>query len=292
MTHRVLAAIVFALPGCDVCFGQSSFQGLTPGGSTRADAERVLGPPVKEVSATLVEYAPQTVKHWLLKSMKINSGKIYVQYRQGASVVERIEVVCRSGDCKLLIGAGESLATNRGSPNPEALVFKDRGTDKEKILVFYGEPFYVVMTHDHVGVPATSTEVSLTFYSPELFEVVMPKGCNATFLGQWETSLGRMTVKKLPKNKVGGTYSKNNGTFTGWLALLRGEPTHMEELTLWAEWKDDTGAGSMRLSLHPEMTFDKRGKHTAERPATFSGKWSRTAGGGPGGGEINGRCLQ
>ncbi len=52
----------------------------------------------------------------------------------------------------------------------------------------------------------------------------MPKGCNASFLGQWETSRGRMTIKKLSR-KVSGTYSKNNGTFTGWVELRRGEQT-------------------------------------------------------------------
>ncbi len=81
----------------------------------------------------------------------------------------------------------------------------------------------------------------------------MPKGCNASFLGQWETSLGRMTIKKLSR-KVSGTYSKNNGTFTGFVELRRGEQ-NKGELYLRAEWKDDTGHGTITLFLHPEMAI-------------------------------------
>jgi hypothetical protein len=49
-------AVVLLLLLCGFCFGQSSYKGLTPGQSTRADVERVLGQPVKSVSKTLVEY--------------------------------------------------------------------------------------------------------------------------------------------------------------------------------------------------------------------------------------------
>ncbi len=65
-----------------LCFAQASYSGLTPGISTRADAERVLGNPVRAISETLIEYS--------------GGGKIlksYVQYRPGSGTVERIEVL-------------------------------------------------------------------------------------------------------------------------------------------------------------------------------------------------------
>ena len=42
--------------GCGVAFAQMSFQGLTPGSSTRNDVERVLGKPVRSISASEFEY--------------------------------------------------------------------------------------------------------------------------------------------------------------------------------------------------------------------------------------------
>jgi hypothetical protein len=49
------------LLSCAACFGQTSYKGLTPGSSMRADAARVLVRPVKELSKTLVEYKSHSV---------------------------------------------------------------------------------------------------------------------------------------------------------------------------------------------------------------------------------------
>ena len=64
------------------CFGQTSFQGLTPGKSTRADVERVLGQPINKVSETLIEYRARPF-----------TSKVFVQYRKDSPVIERIEVL-------------------------------------------------------------------------------------------------------------------------------------------------------------------------------------------------------
>jgi hypothetical protein len=74
--------ILFLLLVCVPCFGQSSFKGLTPGKSTRADVARVLGQPLREVSETLSEYKTEN-----------EAEKIFVQYRSETTVVERIEAI-------------------------------------------------------------------------------------------------------------------------------------------------------------------------------------------------------
>ena len=85
MIHRTSIIILFVLLYCAACFGQSTFMGLTPGKSTRAEAERVLGQPVQRFSATLIEYKPQQ-----------EADKIYVQYADGSpdAIVDRIEATC------------------------------------------------------------------------------------------------------------------------------------------------------------------------------------------------------
>src|SRR5216684_1558924 len=102
MLNRLSIITLFALLSCSVCLGQSSFMGLTPGKSTRADVERVLGRPVKNVSETLVEYAPRQLK-LIHAGVTSNSGKIYVQYRDGSptAVVERIEQILCARSTKI-----------------------------------------------------------------------------------------------------------------------------------------------------------------------------------------------
>src|SRR5881296_2214074 len=94
MTNKTFGVALFLLLAFATGFGQTTFKGLTPGKSTRADVERVFGQPVKKLSETLIEYRPQPL-----------TGKIYVQYRNGSPVVERIEVLCRleSSTCDALI---------------------------------------------------------------------------------------------------------------------------------------------------------------------------------------------
>lgn len=53
----LLIAALFSVIATDVALAQSSFQGLTPGVSTKQDAMRALGAPIRAISATLEEYA-------------------------------------------------------------------------------------------------------------------------------------------------------------------------------------------------------------------------------------------
>lgn len=67
---KAFSASALVLLALATRFGQNSYKGLTPGMSTRADVERVLGQPLKDVSKTLVEYRSPDEVPW----------KLYVQY--------------------------------------------------------------------------------------------------------------------------------------------------------------------------------------------------------------------
>ena len=114
--------------------------------------------------------------------------------------------------------------------------------------------------------PSPSYEIRWAFYSKEWFESVAPKagGCTGTILGDWETNRGRTTIVRLGRPEKGevsleqlieGTYSLNNGTFTG---------TRGSSGTIRGEWKDDTGTGKMVIM--------------STRPGEFTGQWTRTTG--------------
>ncbi len=67
---KSLTVYIFILFTCFNCFGQSTYKGLTPGKSTKAEVGQVLGLPVKSLSETLIEY-----------KFAEAGGKAYVQYR-------------------------------------------------------------------------------------------------------------------------------------------------------------------------------------------------------------------
>lgn len=58
MKNRMLRIIIFLLLISTTSFGQSSFQGLTPGASTRDEVNRVLGRPVNTDSTIIAEHTP------------------------------------------------------------------------------------------------------------------------------------------------------------------------------------------------------------------------------------------
>jgi hypothetical protein len=82
MMNKLLVLMVLVLFSSAAGFGQSAFSGLTPGKSSKADVQRLLGQPLREVSETLHEYKSENP-----------SEKIFVQFSLEASVVERIEAI-------------------------------------------------------------------------------------------------------------------------------------------------------------------------------------------------------
>ena len=165
--------ILILLLGYTASFAQSTFQGLTPGKSTKADAERKLGQPVKEISKIFYEYASKSVT----PDGRVSSGKIYVQYRKDTTVIERIEMLCAA--------ACSGILETTGTPRLEATSFKDKGSDIEKRLSYYGSPLFAVLTTQKVDEPPFQASRSsdiynrasglrLAFYSVELYKETIP----------------------------------------------------------------------------------------------------------------------
>jgi len=276
MSKRIFCLISFLAIACVTCFGQTSFQGLTPGKSTRADVERVLGRPVKKVSETLVEYAPRQLKLTHAK-VTFNSVKIYVQYRgnSAAAVVERIELILcpraknehEVGQCKFSEMLSEYDRGAELSGNSLDSVKLNDGKQKW----WFGFPRYMLATSISTDSGGESYfEIRWAFYSKELYEAEAPQGnCTGVLRGEWDTNWGRMTIARVDEfGRVRGTYASNNGSFTG--ADSYGNIS--------GEWKDSTGGGTMYLYF----VFGFK---------DFTGKWTRTSGTGPKEGVLEGRCA-
>ena len=232
MTGRAFGIIFFALIACATSFGQSSFQGLTPGRSTKADVERALGQPIRSASRTLVEYRSPA-----------ESGRLFVQYGDesaAAAVVERIELTCFTGrsnsrsEYDLCVSALNLERLQGVLPDAESRTPKQQGFT---IVRYFGAPQFTAWTHIAKGVEA---EVRLAFYSEGLYQSAAPKGgCTGTIFGTWQTERGRVTIVRVGDEGVRGTYAKNNGSFS--LKQVRGGYA--------GEWRDDTGSGTMALML-------------------------------------------
>ena len=145
---------------CMTCHAQTAFQGLTPGKSTRAEAERVFGQPVKSVSETLIEYRAQPL-----------TSKVYVQYRKNLQVVERIEVLCKleKSSCSDFLNQLHLPMTDN---DWEATAGEDILTQKN----YYRAPYYIVLTGNFDNWQRTA------FYSRELYEAaIQSPGVKAVF---------------------------------------------------------------------------------------------------------------
>lgn len=268
--NRLSLGILFLFLASATCFSQSSFKGLTPGQSTRADVERVLGKSMKSVSKTLIEYkSPDPL------------GRIYVQYSDDSATaqVDRIELTCM----KLKEGTGYKINEcskiwDKEFDSYDARKWVSGGEQgqKWKEIHYFGSARYMVFTR-------MEDEIRWAFYSKELYEAAAPKlsGCTGTILGDWETNLGRLNIVRtgdllsdangLKSAPVRGTYSTNNGTFVGKLAGK----------VIYADWKDDTGTGKLSLRYLPLSSGEK-----------VSGDWERTTGTGPASGTWEGKCVE
>jgi len=156
--NNVTLYLLFLLLTSAICSAQSSYNGLTPGKSTRPEVERLLGPPVKEHSKTLVEYSPQRA-----------TGRIFVQYAPGTAVVERFEFLCRTqnSSCDDLI-RGPNLSLAESSYFRDVWTADPNGT----IVRYYGPPQNAAMTVDNEsgGSYYALSPARVALYSAELYK--------------------------------------------------------------------------------------------------------------------------
>ncbi len=153
MTRMIGKVIALTLVLASLCLPQSKYNNqLQPGINTRADAARVLGQPIRTLSATQFEYSPPP-----------GVKKVVVEYRNGSSVIERIEVyfiepVSRKAVLQKLKLPQQADATR---------------TNSEGKLVEYFTAPVLVLTY--ATAEGTSGVMSLGYYSRELFDRALGK---------------------------------------------------------------------------------------------------------------------
>lgn len=275
-------ALLLLMSGA-TCFAQSTYKGLTPGTSTRADVERTLGRPVKNISSTLVEYSGGS-----------DANKIYVQYESDSATTLRIEVFCEIGEVKQNYQCRElydKLVPNnhkiRGGALYDARIVDEPG-DRWAIgdAMWHPAPYYVVsrfrQTRSLNEQGGSIAEWRIGVYSKELYENAVPKSCTGTILGVWETNRGRITITRKPGEQTpDGPYVEFIGKYSS-----KGEISGSESLSgVYGQWKDSTGSGTMSLTFTDELRGIKRRR-------SFEGEWERETGKGPKKGTWTGRCVE
>lgn len=146
---RRLLITLFILLSCNTCFGQSSFQKLIPGTTTRSEVASVFGQPVRTISATLLEYAPPA-----------GLAKVEAEYRAGSAIVERLEVYFVRPVSR------QALVQQFALPQ----VAEKKTSIDGKLVEYFGGTSLLALTYASAD---TSSGVSrIGYYSRDLFEKV------------------------------------------------------------------------------------------------------------------------
>lgn len=147
------ALLIFLVPAiCSISFGQASFKSLTPGTSTRADAVRVLGAPLREVTETLAEYRSES-----------EANKIFVQFARESKVIERIEIVYPAGIERSALGRELNIPSSAAASQVNG-----RGKFEE-----YFSAGCIVLIY--AGADTSSNVSRVSFVKREMFDSSVPK---------------------------------------------------------------------------------------------------------------------
>jgi hypothetical protein len=146
MRNKISIMIFVLLLSCAACVAQTAFQGLTPGKSTKAEVEKTLGRPVRQLSETLSEYKSR------------GTEQIFVQYIGGSGEVARIETAYPEA-----IERSSVL----GSVNLPARSMGWQINSKNRLEEYFSASC-VVLTY--VGADASNGVSRIGYYSRQLFE--------------------------------------------------------------------------------------------------------------------------
>jgi hypothetical protein len=148
--NRAFLAIPFLLLSFEISWGQSSYKGLTPGKSTRAEVEQLLGKPIERISENLFEYAN-------------SQEQLYIQYSKTSPAAIRIQLIYAQPRERDRVLEAERLPR----------VADTRRVNKQgSIEEYFGYPRYIVLTFDGTSETTVST---IGYYSRELFEANTPE---------------------------------------------------------------------------------------------------------------------
>src|SRR5947207_7610311 len=153
MKNKRMLLTFFLLAACADCFGQSSFQEITPGASIRKDVEKVFGQPVRTISAARFEYkAPAGI------------AKVEVEYGSGSSLIERVDVYFLKPISRSALIQKFSLPQQ---PNAKT-------TDAEgKLVEYFGGRVLLALTY--ATSEANSGVSGMGYYSKPLFDSAVAK---------------------------------------------------------------------------------------------------------------------
>ncbi len=166
--------------------------GLKPGTSTREDVSRTLGPPIREVSATMSEYKQQA-----------GTGKIYVEYNASSGVAERIEAYLTTPVVRA------ELVTNLQLPK---LPQTARPDSKGRIVEYFGAPKFLALMH----VSDNSSGVNrVGFFSAALFQeavVTETSPASTTDTGANQNPSAQGEISGLPPSVAGNNPPSGNAS--------------------------------------------------------------------------------
>jgi hypothetical protein len=192
MRNETLGSILLLLLISGAGYGQTSFQELTPGQSTRSDVTRALGQPVRTISATILEYNPPA-----------GIAKVEVAYSGGSDLVERIEVYFPKP-------ISRTALIQKFNLSPQA---DDRRTSAERKLVeYFGGGS--LLTFTYASADSSSGVSHVGYYSEELFAAALEITPNRV-----QPSTGEAA-----SNNSGGSanacgYSLGSGIYSKWVEL-------------------------------------------------------------------------
>lgn len=153
---KITTALFWLIIVCSPCYGVSTYMGIQPGLSTRADVEKAFGQPTRSIEPTLFEYNLAGV-----------SGKIFVELRAKDFVVDRIERHFAKPVSRAALIRSLNLPEN-----PD-----EKGTSKEgKLIEYFGDIKTLAFTY--ASGDARSGIVSVGYYSMELFERSLDRARN------------------------------------------------------------------------------------------------------------------
>src|SRR5262245_50493402 len=141
--NKILRGFIVILLLASIGLSQTAFVGITPGKSSKTDAERILGRPVTSLSDTLFEYREKT-----------RDQKVYVQYRPQNDVVDRVEAIFDSPMAR------DGLAYMLALPDRQDLSKYDKNGRVEE---YFGGQRLIVLTHASSEV--TSPVIRVGYYS-------------------------------------------------------------------------------------------------------------------------------
>jgi hypothetical protein len=257
---RITAAVV--LLACLPCAAQIAYRNVKPGTSTRADVDRTFGQPVSQPSQTLAEYAPP----------QPNLRKMYVQYRSGSELVERMELLFTAPIERV------SLRQRVGLKAPVSTRVDNAG----RLTEYYGPAESVVLTYE--GSAATSGVNRIGFYSAELFTSASA-GATPYTGGDASPTQAAGATPPPSLSRTGETSAANN---TGATPSLGGRPMPSGTLA------NDTDFRVRLLSPLSTKTSNKGDKITAQvlHPPEFNGDFLEgTVRSSKGGGKVKGTSV-